>query len=102
MRIAVSEIGTLGGLTQFPGLADLASVELVESKQDQQERTRRTGVCDNLFETVRNLLILKRRDAGAVDQARLESDSGDSHRVIQNHRFAQSIQQLRAAEYVSL
>ena len=98
MRIAVSEVGTLGGLTQFPGLADLASVELVESKQDQQERTRRTGVCDNLFESVRNLLILKRRDAGAVDQARLENESGDAHRVIPKHLFAQSIQRLPAAE----
>jgi hypothetical protein len=29
-------------------------------------------VCDNLFVAGRNSLILKRRDAGAVDQARLE------------------------------
>ena len=97
MRIAVSEIGTLGGLTQFPGLADLASVELVESKQDQQERTRRTGVCDNLFETVRNLLILKRRDAGAVDQARLENESGGAHEVTLKHLAAHLIQRFTAS-----
>jgi hypothetical protein len=53
----------------------VASVEPAESKRDLRKRTRGTGVCDNLFETVRNLLILKRRDAGAVDQARLEIDS---------------------------
>ena len=32
-----------------------------------------SGVCDNLFQTARNSLILNRRDAGVVDQARLES-----------------------------
>jgi hypothetical protein len=30
------------------------------------------GVCDNQVASARKLLILKRRDAGAVDQARLE------------------------------
>jgi serine/threonine protein kinase len=35
--------------------------------------------CATLFRTARNLLIPKRRDAGAVDQARLESDSGRAH-----------------------
>jgi len=33
------------------------------------------GFCAFLFQTVRKLLNLKRRDAGAVDQARLEIDS---------------------------
>ena len=32
-----------------------------------------TGVCENQFAAARKLLILQRRDAGAVDQARLES-----------------------------
>jgi hypothetical protein len=36
--------------------------------------------CAILFQAVRNLLILKRRDAGAVDQARLESAFGEAHR----------------------
>jgi hypothetical protein len=33
----------------------------------------RVGVCDNLMLTARNSLILKRRDVGVVDRARLES-----------------------------
>jgi hypothetical protein len=37
----------------------------------------------------------------AVDQARLESDSGDSHRVILNDLFAQSLQRLPATECFS-
>jgi hypothetical protein len=53
-------------------------------------------VCDNLSVTDGNSLILKRRDAGAVDEARLESDSGDAHRVILKHLVAQSIQRLDA------
>ena len=40
----------------------------------------------------RKLLILNRRDAGAVDQARLESDSGDAHEVTLKHLAAHSIQ----------
>ena len=99
---AVSDRGTLGGLTQFSRLASLASVEPAESKRDLRKRTRGTGVCDNLFEPARNLLILKRRDAGAVDQARLESDSGEPHRVLSKHLFAQSIQRLPAAECLSM
>ena len=59
-------------------------------------------VCDTLFRTARKSLILKRRDAGAVDQARLESESGEAHRVIPKDLFAQSIQRLPAAEYFSL
>jgi len=39
-------------------LARLASIEPAESKRDLRKRTRSSGVCDNLFETVRNLLIL--------------------------------------------
>jgi hypothetical protein len=55
-------------------------------------------VCDTLFRTARKSLILKRRDAGAVDQARLENDSGELHRVTPKHLFMQSIQRLPAAE----
>ena len=40
----------------------------------------------------------QRRDAGAVDQARLENDSGELHRVVLKHLFTQSIQRLPAAE----
>ena len=35
---------------------------------------REGGFCAILFLTVRNLLILKRRDGGVVDRARLESN----------------------------
>jgi hypothetical protein len=42
-------------------------------------------VCDNRWATARKLLILKRRDAGAVDQARLENDCGDSRQAILKH-----------------
>jgi len=40
------------------------------------------------FERRCKLLILKRRDVGVVDRARLESKSGDAHQVIQKHLFA--------------
>ena len=36
---------------------------------------REGGFCAILFQTVRNSLILKRRDGGVVDRARLEIDS---------------------------
>jgi hypothetical protein len=51
-------------------------------------------VCDNLSETVRNSLILKRRDAGAVDQARLESEAGQQHQAIPKHPNAYAISDL--------
>jgi hypothetical protein len=83
-------------------LARLKRVQLADSKRDLKKPTQGTGVCDNLFETVRKLLILKRRDAGAVDQARLENDSGELHRVTPKHLFAQSIQQLHAKECAAM
>jgi hypothetical protein len=43
-------------------------------------------------------LILKRRDVGVVDRARLEIDSGRAHRVMLKHIVAQSIQQVPARE----
>jgi hypothetical protein len=55
------------------------------------------GVCDNEFATARKLLILKRRDAGAVDQARLESDSGDAHEVTLTLLAAHAIQRFTAS-----
>jgi len=47
-------------------------------------------------------LILKRRDVGVVDRARLESDSGDAHRATLKHIVAQSIQRLDALKYSSM
>lgn len=49
-----------------------------------------------LFGTARKLLILKRRDAGAVDQARLESEAGDAQEVTLKHLVAHSIQRFTA------
>ena len=56
------------------------------------------GFCATLFQTARKSLILKWRDVGVVDRARLENDSGELHRVIPKHLFTQSIQRLPAAE----
>jgi hypothetical protein len=94
-KIAVSDRGSLRGLTQFRRLARLASVEPAECERDLRKRTRHTGVCDNLFEIVRNLLILKRRDAGAVDQARLESNSGERHRAMQRDSLSNRFNSFR-------
>ncbi len=42
----------------------------------------------------RKPLILKRRDAGAVDQARLESAAGEERRAIPTHVTAYSLNEL--------
>jgi hypothetical protein len=47
-------------------------------------------------------LILKRRDVGVLDRARLENDSGELHRVIEKHLFTQSIQRLPATQCSSM
>jgi hypothetical protein len=52
---------------------------------DAESDMREGGFCATLFETVRNLLILKRRDGGVVDRARLENVLNDRSR---SHRFA--------------
>ena len=75
-------------------LGEIERVELAESKRDLWKCTRDPGVCDNLFETVCNLLILKRRDAGAVDQARLESEAVERHRATPKHVNADVISEL--------
>jgi hypothetical protein len=47
-------------------------------------------------------LIQKRRDAGAVDQARLESDSGDAHAVTLQHLAAHLNQRFAATRCSSM
>jgi hypothetical protein len=47
-------------------------------------------------------LISKRRNLRVVEGARLESETGDAHRVILKHLFAQSIQRLPATECFSM
>ena len=54
-EIAVSNRQTLGDVSQF---------------------------CDKYVLTARNSLILKRRDVGVVDRARLEIEAGDGHQAI--------------------
>jgi hypothetical protein len=59
-------------------------------------------VSEMMVWTVRNLLILKRRDGGVVDRARLESETGDAHRVTRTHFVAQSIQPFAASKCSSM
>jgi len=44
-----------------------------------ERRDSKEGLGATLFETVRKSLILKRRDVGVVDRARLENDFGEVH-----------------------
>ena len=50
--------------------------------------------CVTLFRTVRNLLILKRRDGGVVDRARLEIEAGQPHGFIPKRFNAHAISDL--------
>jgi len=74
-EIAVSDQGTYKGLTQFLTQSLDVSPQIAEDKSICGTAGFEGGFCAALFQTVRNLLILKRRDAGAVDQARLEIGS---------------------------
>jgi hypothetical protein len=47
-QIAVSDRGSLRGLTQFARSASVERVEPAESKRVVRKHTRGTGVCDNL------------------------------------------------------
>jgi len=94
----VTDCGTLGVLHSFHLVPALVDAKPLNANGIGFDACTVTGVCDNQFAAARKLLILKRRDAGAVDQARLENDSGDAHRMIPKHFFAQSIQRLPATE----
>jgi hypothetical protein len=48
------------------------------------------------------LIPLNRRDVRVVEGARLESESGEAHRVTPKHLFTQSIQRLPATECASM
>jgi hypothetical protein len=58
--------------------------------------------CDHQSQIARKPSILKRRDVGVVDRARLESDSGEAHRVIPEHLLSQSIQRLPSTRCSSM
>jgi len=74
-KIAVSDQGTIEGLTQFLTQSLDARPQITEDKSIRGTQDLKEGFALHCFRTVRNLLILKRRDAGAVDQARLEIGS---------------------------
>ncbi len=50
--------------------------------------------CDNLFRAVRKSLILKRRDVGVVDRARLESEACEQHGATPKRLNAHAISDL--------
>jgi hypothetical protein len=74
-QIHVTDRRPLRGLTQFPNRIDPALPQSAEDKPHCGTLVFEGGFCATLFRTAREPLILKRRDAGAVDQARLEIDS---------------------------
>jgi hypothetical protein len=74
-QIALSDPRTLGGLTQFRLLARRVGQETIGTTGYAESDMREGGFCARLSRTVRNSLILKRRDGGVVDRARLENVS---------------------------
>ena len=71
-KIAVSDRRTLAGLTQFLPMPLFSPPQTAECKGDPVRADKIADVCDNLWQTARNLLILKRRDVRVVEGARLE------------------------------
>ena len=57
-EIGVSDRGTLRGLTQFPRTAFLVHVKPLNANEIANG-SEIAGVCDNLIQTARKLLILK-------------------------------------------
>jgi hypothetical protein len=70
--IAVRDRTTLRGLTQFPRRSSQAGLQTAEYKRHQGTLGFEGPFCDNQIQAARNSLILKRRDVGVVDRARLE------------------------------
>src|SRR5882757_5039499 len=64
---------TLRGLTQFPRGSVSGVPQSVEFKSHRATVRFKGGSCATLFQAARKPLILKRRDVGVVDRARLES-----------------------------
>ena len=74
-QIAVSDPARLEGLTQFPFSSRHAHQQTIGTTGHIESDMREGGFCGILFQTARKPLILKRRDVGVVDRARLEIDS---------------------------
>ena len=60
------------------------------------------GVCDNLFQTARKSLILKRRDVRVVEGARLESEAGEHHQTILRYSIALALSDFALQIYHSM
>jgi hypothetical protein len=87
---------TLRGLTQFPRGSVSDVPQNVEFKSHRATVRFKGGFCATLFQAARKPLILKRRDVGVVDRARLENDVGDQRQATPTHRIAQSLSELTA------
>ena len=57
------------------------------------------GFCATLHQTARKSLILKRRDVGVVDRARLESEAGQQHQATSKSVNAYAISDLTFPNY---
>ena len=68
-----SDRASLRGLTQFLTQFIDARPQIAEGKPIRATSGFKGGFCATLFRAFRKSLILKRRDGGVVDRARLES-----------------------------
>ena len=71
--MVASDRETLRGLTQFSTATVGRACKSLNTRPIEQQRNLKGGLWDKLFQTARKLLILKWRDVGVVDRARLES-----------------------------
>ncbi|HJZ73154.1 MAG TPA: hypothetical protein VKE51_15525, partial [Vicinamibacterales bacterium] len=67
------------GLTQFPLATRRACQQTIGATGHVESDMREGGFCAILFRTDRKSLILKRRDGGVVDRARLEIEARQPH-----------------------
>ena len=79
---------------------DVTSDESVEAVV--REVMRFDGRIDLLVNNAGFCIAPAGAEESSIEQARLENDSGELHRVIPKHFFAQSIQRFPATESVSM
>src|SRR4051812_21200501 len=72
-QIAVSDRATLERLTQFGFSSRRAYLQTIGTTGHAESDMREGRFCAILFQAARKSLILKWRDVGVVDRARLES-----------------------------
>jgi hypothetical protein len=84
-QIAVSDREGLEGLHNSGLHWRCACQQTIGTTGHGEPDTREGAFCDILFQAARKSLILKRRDGGVVDRARLENDCGDSRQAILKH-----------------